>query len=152
MEPCSWFRLKSFSIRFQVFIFQVLALHVKNEYNFWFQANHENDTMMLIVMIFEVFYSFCMVFIPCELGERLMSEYENIEYVISQFDWYLLPAEVQRILPTIIINAQQAVNIQCFGSTNTSRESFQRVRWKKSECFLPNLIKIHNFLGIKYNS
>lgn len=84
--------------------------------------------MMLIVMAFEVFYSFCVVFITCELGERLMNEYADIEYVICQFDWYLLPLEVQRQLTTIVINAQHPVVVQCFGSTNTSRESFQQVR------------------------
>lgn len=83
--------------------------------------------MMLILMGFEVLHSFGVLFASCELGERLMSEYEEIEYEISQFDWYLLPADVQQILATIIINGQQAVNIRCFGSTNTSRESFQKV-------------------------
>lgn len=103
--------------------------------------------MMLIVMAFEVFYSFCVVFVTCELGERLMSEYEDIEYVICQFDWYLLPADVQKTLPTIIINAQQAVNIQCFGSTNTSRESFQKVRIVKIEPIIKNLLKFCLFVG-----
>lgn len=90
--------------------------------------------MILIETAFEVFYSFCVVFIACELGERLMSEFEDIDYVICQFDWYLLPAEVQKIIPTIIINAQQAVCIECFGSTNTNREAFQKVclMWNNS--------------------
>lgn len=92
--------------------------------------------MMLVVMAFEVFYSFCVVFVTCELGERLISEYEEIEYVICQFDWYLLPAEVQKVLPTIVINAQKTVTIECFGSTNTNRESFQKVR--------PEMRKNHN--------
>ena len=63
----------------------------------------------------------------CELGERLMNEYEDIEYVISQLNWYLLPAKIQKTLPIIINNAQQAVDVQCFGSMNICRESFQKV-------------------------
>lgn len=97
-------------------------------FDFQFQTNHENDSMTLIVMAFQVFYAFVVVFITCELGERLMSEFSDIANVIGQFDWYLLPPEVQKTLPTIIINAQQAVNIECFGSMNTCRESFQQVK------------------------
>lgn len=84
--------------------------------------------MMLIVMVIEVFYSFVVIFITCEMGERLKSKYEDIEHMIGQLDWYLVPAEVQRILPTIIINAQKSVTFEIFASTDTSRESFQTVR------------------------
>lgn len=83
--------------------------------------------MMLIVMVIEVFYSF-VIFITCEMGEQLKSKYEDIEHMIGQLDWYLVPAEVQRILPTIIINAQKSVTFEIFASTDTSRESFQTVR------------------------
>ena len=88
--------------------------------------------MVLIKMALEVFYSFLFVFISCELCERLMGEYDDIGYVICQFDWYLLPIKIQKTLPTIIINAQQAVDIQCFGSTNANRESFQKVQFNLS--------------------
>lgn len=84
--------------------------------------------MMLIEMVFEVFYSFCVVFVSCEMGERLINEYEDIEFVICQLDWYLLPLEIQQMLTTIIINAQHPVTIECFGSTNVNRESFMQVR------------------------
>ena len=62
-----------------------------------------------------------------ELGENLTKEYEDIEYVICQFEWYLLPLGIQRILTTNIINAQQSVTIECFGSSSIDRESFQKV-------------------------
>lgn len=105
--------------------------------------------MMLIEMVFEVLYSFCVIFITCEMNQQLTNDYEDIEYVIGQFDWYLLPADVQRILPIIVINAQQAVNIQCFGSTNANRESFQKVRekrcGKKVERFMLNLIDLMKY-------
>lgn len=82
---------------------------------------------MLIEMVIEVFYSFCVVFITCELGERLINAYGGIDDVIGQFDWYLYPFEIQKFLPTIIIIAQQPVAIECFGSVTTNREAFQQV-------------------------
>ena len=62
-----------------------------------------------------------------EFGQWLTSEYADIEYVIGQLDWHSFPLGIQQILTTIIINAQQPVNIECFGSTSTNRESFQKV-------------------------
>ena len=83
--------------------------------------------MVLIKLAIEVFYSFFAMGLTCELCERLMDEYDDIGYVIYQFDWYLLPIKVQKTLPTIIINAQRSIDMQCFGSTNANRESFQKV-------------------------
>lgn len=45
----------------------------------------------------------------------------------SEFDWYLFPNEVQRILPTVVQNAQKPVVIKCFGNVLCSREQFKMV-------------------------
>lgn len=106
--------------------------------------------MMLIVMAFEVFYSFVVVFITCELGQRLICEYADIEDVICQFDWYLLPLDIQKALTIIIFNAQQPVTIECFGSTNTNRESFQQVcLMRKRHMQNSNHIQFNVFNGMK---
>lgn len=35
---------------------------------------------------------------------------------------------VQKILPTILIHAQQPINIHCFGSIPCNRETFKKVK------------------------
>lgn len=73
------------------------------------------------------FYSFCFVFITCELGEQLTIAFDELEFVMEQLDWYLFPIEIQRLLPIILISAQQSVTIQCFGSFATNRDTFKKV-------------------------
>lgn len=67
------------------------------------------------------------VFIACELGQRLSNSFAEIEDIFDQFDWYLLPIGVQRLLLIVIVNAQQPVVIKCFGNISGSREQFKKV-------------------------
>lgn len=46
---------------------------------------------------------------------------------MDEFDWYLFPSEIQRMLPIIMMYAQQPVGIACFGSTTCNRDTFKYV-------------------------
>lgn len=74
-----------------------------------------------------MFYAFCSVLVVCELGERFTIAYDGIDCEIEKFDWYSFPIEVQRLLPVLMLNAQQPVTIECFASTSTNREAFKKV-------------------------
>lgn len=67
------------------------------------------------------------LFITCELSQRLGNAFTEIERIIEQFDWYLFPLNIRRLLPTIIIIAQEPVNLECFGSISCNREFFKKV-------------------------
>lgn len=71
--------------------------------------------------------SFGLVFIACELCERVSEAFERIEDVMDQLNWYGSPTEIKRILPMIIVNTQEPVSIECFGSISCSRMVFQKV-------------------------
>lgn len=73
------------------------------------------------------FWAIFMVFFSCEIGQRFSNAYEEIDYEIAQFDWYLMPIKTQQMLPTLMINAQQAVDIECFGSMACGRDTFKKV-------------------------
>lgn len=75
-------------------------------------------------------WTFFIVSVTCEVAERITNEFLEIDYVIGHFDWYLYPTEVQRMLPIVIIMAQQPVVIECFGSISCSRETFKKVSGK----------------------
>ena len=83
----------------------------------------------------QVIYAFGVVFIACELGQRVNLAFVECSDMIDQFDWYLFPAEIQRLLPIILNFTQQPVEIKCFGSTTLDRETFKYVR----------ITKIHSF-------
>lgn len=52
----------------------------------------------------------------------------EISESIDQLDWFLLPQEIRKILPIILLSVQQRVEIKCFGSIACSRDSFKKVR------------------------
>lgn len=81
--------------------------------------------MMMIVL--ETFYAFGAIFIDCELSQRVNLAFDECSEIINQFDWYLFPGELQRMLPIILNYAQQPVEIKCFGSTACNRATLKYV-------------------------
>lgn len=65
--------------------------------------------------------------IACELGHGMNDAFEEIYFTIEQFDWYLFPVEIKRVLPIIIASAQQPVTLECFGNIACTREVFKNV-------------------------
>lgn len=73
-----------------------------------------------------VFWSFVSIFVYCDSGERLVSEFNKFD-VYCLCEWYMFPLFAQRSLPMIILNTQQPVVLQGFGSVQCTRETFRRV-------------------------
>lgn len=82
---------------------------------------------MLVSVVFNLVWTLALVFIPCEIGERVRTEFMKLNFTVSQFDWHLFPYEIQKILPIIILNAQQPVLIEWFGSISCVRDVFKKV-------------------------
>lgn len=83
--------------------------------------------MILVLPVMNGSTGLALVFIACELGQRINNAFDEIDSTIEQFDWYLFPIEVKRILPMIIVIAQQPIALECFGSIACSREIFEKV-------------------------
>lgn len=66
-------------------------------------------------------------FFYCEFGERMSEPFEKIDDAIDQLDWYTFPNEIKRMLPIIIMNVHETVDISAFGSISCSRETFKKV-------------------------
>lgn len=79
-------------------------------------------------MVVEAFCAFGSVSVSCELGERFASAFENISDLIDELKWYLLPHEVQRLLPILLMHTQQRIALKCFGSISCVREALKSVR------------------------
>lgn len=109
-----------FFLKFKRFVFICCLFQSKS-------ASHGYNLSVMFILIGQVCYAFGATFISCELGQRTNNGYCDIDAIMGQFDWYLYPNEIQRILPAIIANSQQPVYIKCFGSISCSRETFKKV-------------------------
>lgn len=96
-----------------------------------FQSSGSFELQLIILPILELVSSFILVFLTCEVIGRITTEFEEVNEIIDQFAWYLFPLKVQQMLPMIMIHAQESVEIDCFGSTPTDRETFKKVQIKQ---------------------
>lgn len=78
-----------------------------------------------------MWYVFGTVYIICEIGERASESFEEIADEIQALDWYLFPLKIQKILPAMMVVAQQLVPLECFGNIFCNRETFKNVRKTK---------------------
>lgn len=92
-----------------------------------FQSHDTHDMMVFLILIYQMCWSFSLVFISSEMGQRLSNAFSEISDIIEQFEWYSFSLEMQKRLPIIIMNAQEIVAIQCFGSIASDRETFKKV-------------------------
>lgn len=83
--------------------------------------------MPLLLTILSGICALAAVFIACELGQRMTDAFEEIEYTVDQFDWYLFPIEIQQMLLMTVANAQHPVSVECFASITCTREVFKNV-------------------------
>lgn len=74
-----------------------------------------------------VFWTFALIFFFCELGEMVTNQFNQFSDVLGQSSWYLFPIELQRMLVTAIVNAQEPVIIRGFGNTMCTRDAFKLV-------------------------
>lgn len=83
--------------------------------------------MVIMFLLSEVIWSFGITLFFCEFGERVRNEFEGLNDMIDELDWYLFPMEIQRMLPIIMIAAQKPVVIRGFGNIACVREVFRKV-------------------------
>lgn len=84
--------------------------------------------MPVLILVLNGIFALATVFIACEIGHRMSEAFEGmIDFTIDQWDWYLLPKEIKRMLPSIMLNTQQPITLECFGSIKCSREVFKNV-------------------------
>lgn len=94
----------------------------------FFQSRDETNSLMIAASIVQVCIVLGIALNMCEVGQRWSDAYLEIIDRIDQFDWYLCPMNVQRMLPILLIVAQQPVKLRMTGSTSTNRDTFKKVR------------------------
>lgn len=72
-------------------------------------------------------FSFAVVFMFCEFGEQLRRRFDEINNAICDLDWYTFPPHVQRMIPTILLSAQNPPELMAYGGVSSSRITFKAV-------------------------
>lgn len=98
------------------------------------QLHHSDNLAVLLTLMLQISYAFGVLVAACELGQRINVTFDECGQMIDQLQWYLLPADIQRILPIIVNYAQQPVVIKCIGSAALDRETFKWVNWLSNYC------------------
>lgn len=80
-----------------------------------------------MILLCEMFWSFALIFIYCEFGERVSTGFSELNDAINQFNWYTFPIEIQRDLPIVMIFAQEPVVVSGFGNIACVRLTFKSV-------------------------
>lgn len=93
------------------------------------QSKPEPNYDVLFYVILYVFYAFLVLFVYCEFGQHLSSGFELLNDDIYQFNWHLLPVDLQRTWNIILVTTQRPVQLAGFGNYICNRESFQRVNF-----------------------
>lgn len=83
--------------------------------------------MVLVMPTFEASYAFGVMLMACELGQRTNLAFAECGDMIDQFEWYLFSMKIQRILPMILHFTQQPLQVICFGSKASDRDTFKSV-------------------------
>ena len=105
--------------------------------------------MVLLESIFSGFWATNLVLAACELGQRFSDTFCEIEYSIADLHWYFLPINIQRMLPTITVYAQEPFVVNFFGSVVCCRDQFKKVRLSLN-ALDKLLVIIEFFLGHQY--
>lgn len=74
-----------------------------------------------------VFHLIVVVFFSSEMCDRLTTAFIGIDYGFGQLNYYLFSMEIQRILPTILMNCQEPVALKFFGNISCNRMTFKGV-------------------------
>lgn len=83
--------------------------------------------VVLLITIFYASFGFGDTFIACELCQQMSNGFDDINDTVDQLNWYEFPVEIQKLMPTLLLNVQQPVLVECFGSITCSREVFIKV-------------------------
>lgn len=82
---------------------------------------------MIILLVFELLWSFFIIFFVNETGERASLAFNEIDEMVNLFDSYCFPSDVQKMLPIFMVMVQKPFRLVVFGSVTCGRDSFKEV-------------------------
>lgn len=90
-----------------------------------------------------------LVLIACEAGHRVSDTFDEMDDTFEKIDWYLLPIEVQRMLPVILMYVQEPMVPEFFGSISCTREQLRKVSRRNKEIVVSSIIVCCLFINFR---
>lgn len=85
------------------------------------------DVPMILQSASLIFLIVTTLYLFCYFGGQVTQRFEDIGNVLYQLDWFLLPLDLQKILPIVIALTQKRVFVRGFANTRSTREVFIKV-------------------------
>lgn len=102
----------------------------------WNSLKNENAELMdMSVFMMLAFWIFGVLFLMCELGERVTNQFIMFGEENQQSDWHMLPIKMQRMYLVFLLDTQQPKNTCCYGRISCTRDTFKQVfswTWSKN--------------------
>lgn len=83
--------------------------------------------MTIVNLIVKSFFSFALLYLYCEIGEKVSMTFAQLKLEFDEFKFYTLSIDLQRMLPIIAGAAQHPPILYGFGNFPSSRETFKAV-------------------------
>lgn len=106
----------------QIFLFENL-LHI---------CSKVDENMKLVEIFVPLILSlwvFGVLFIVCDVGERMICLFGVFGEEVERCDWYRLPIEMQRMYSILLSDTQQSKCITCYGDIQCKRETSKKVHF-----------------------
>lgn len=83
--------------------------------------------MLLLAILLTIIPVLGLIFLSCDLGQRLSNVFDEFNNDAWTKNWYLYPLELQRMFLLFGAGTQQSVNIRCYGNILCIRETMRKV-------------------------
>lgn len=124
----SWFSSNLLSTIFSLLYLLHFFNYIRVEYLAWLSIQkHAGISLMLVNQLCVTFWSFALIFLFCNFGEKISGQFTKLNDVIYQCNWYLCPLKIQQMFPMILTATQNVPTMTSFGNVVCSRESFKKV-------------------------
>lgn len=57
-----------------------------------------NSSVTLLTLLYETFWTLFFIFVTCEFGGAVSNAFDETNYVIAQYEWYLFPIDIRKML------------------------------------------------------
>lgn len=91
--------------------------------------------------------AFAQMFVFCNFGQKMSDQFSEGDNKIYQTDWYAFPREVQRMLPIIMMGAQEPIIFHGFGNLTCTREAFKKVFIYRKFVHIPHCVTFFIFFS-----
>lgn len=92
------------------------------------KSGRSSNRIDIIVIILLLFWAFSIIFLYCEIGERVTHEFNEFNEQFCQCNWYSFSIEMQRMFIIVMSNTQRPAIIQGYANTVCTRDAFKQVR------------------------